>query len=142
MSLSLSCCQCGKSHKANARNFPIGRRENVEIKVSRKEAKITGQRFKRVNTITGYMCRWCLKKHVQREEQKRATERKRNESVGKTVSKQEPPREDSGNTGGNVQQGGKNNIWGRIRSIGSGIRRKVLQNNDQSRVPTKQPNSN
>ena len=62
----IRCCQCGVSHKATSRNYPIARKgyvTTVDKKTKEKTTKLE---------VTGYLCSWCVRKHVKMEERKNA----------------------------------------------------------------------
>lgn len=61
--LSIKCVQCGKEHKATSDKFPIARKEMRYIEAEKTLKPV----------IVGYLCKWCVKKHIRKEEAKNAT---------------------------------------------------------------------
>lgn len=135
--LQLKCVQCGIRHKANVRNFPIARKGTVRVKLSRKEQKRTGSKYIiKENTILGYLCRWCIKKHVKKEN-KHAAVNQFDQSIREAISSQRQEREHYRDTRADVPESRKNNIWGRIQRVFRRLRGAFLQNHDQSGVSAK-----
>ena len=130
MTYQIRCVQCKVLHKATSRNFPLARKEQ------RPDDKGVLH-----PEIIGYLCRWCIKKHIKKEEERRATIKLSNESATKALpSKGQNGRGDR-NTGTDVQSRSKNNLWGRAGHFIGKLRGTVLQNHDQPRIPPKQPDT-
>lgn len=145
------CCKCGKKHKGNSRNYPIARMGIIQvvddpggrildINKETGQPTISQKTYKPKKVITGYVCRWCVRKQYLKENPD-ATKQFSYQSAGKAIPSEGQRRQDNGNTRTDVRKSSKDNFWGRARSFLSGIRGKVLQNNDQSRISPKQPNA-
>ena len=148
---SFQCCVCGKMHKGNSKNYPIARTSVIQV-IDDPGGRIldinkeTGQptlsvkTYKPKKVITGYVCRWCVRKQYLKENPN-ATKQFSYKSARTQIPSEGQRRQHNGESRRDVQQGGKDNIWGRARNFFSRIRGKVLQSNDQSRVSPKQPNA-